>query len=118
MQIRFIISLLIALFVAVFAINNAGVVSINLFFNTVEMSQAVVIFISIAVGAVVVSLLGLSGFWQIKRENKTYKDQVKKLADENNVLVMRLREKTMHKEIEVNVNAKEEVEKDELKREN
>lgn len=112
MQVRFIVSLFIALFVAVFTIKNAGLVNVNLFFKDVELSQAIVIFISIAMGATIVSLLGINSIWKLKKTNKELQKKLLQTQDENTVLIARLREKKENIIVESNT----EEDKDELKR--
>lgn len=65
-QIYFIISLLFAMVVAVFAIQNTEQISINfLFWQFSEISKVFVILASATVGAMLVVFLGL--WWQLKR---------------------------------------------------
>lgn len=59
MQIWFIVSLLFSVIVAVFAVLNSSVVTINLVFQSFEMSQSIVILASAVAGAVIVLFLGL-----------------------------------------------------------
>jgi uncharacterized integral membrane protein len=54
MQATFIISLIFSILVAIFALLNGDVVSINLVFEKFQMSQALVILIAAALGAVAV----------------------------------------------------------------
>ena len=62
----FIVALLFALSIAVFAIQNTESVSIKfLFWQCQGISKVLVILVSAAVGAVVVMFLGL--WWQIKK---------------------------------------------------
>ncbi len=77
MQFGFIISLVAAILVAVFAIKNGESVTIDLFFTTKEVSQAIVILISAASGAIIVAILGL--YRQIKMSFKI-KELTKKVA--------------------------------------
>ena len=58
MQARFILSLLFATIVAIFALKNANEVLIDFIFNKVYISQALIIFISAILGAVIVAILG------------------------------------------------------------
>lgn len=111
MQVRFIISLFIALFVAVFTIKNAGLVDVNLFFKDVKLSQAIVIFISIALGATIVSLLGINSIWKLKKTNKELQKKLTQTQDENTVLIARLREK----QLDLGSQLKNEGDKDEFK---
>jgi len=58
-QILFIFSLLFAILVAAFAVMNSNPVIIKLFWMEIPSSQGVVILGSAAIGAIVVSLLGI-----------------------------------------------------------
>ncbi|MCY6354281.1 LapA family protein [Clostridium sp. ZS2-4] len=59
MRIGFILSLFFGALVTIFAVQNAKTVSINFFSISVEISQALVIFISAISGALIITLLGL-----------------------------------------------------------
>ena len=59
MQIWFIVSLLFSVIVAIFAVLNSSIISINLVFQSFEMSQSIVILVSAALGAIIVLFLGL-----------------------------------------------------------
>ncbi|MGO1370929.1 MAG: LapA family protein [Senegalia sp. (in: firmicutes)] len=72
MQLWFIISLVFAILIAVFALQNSASVLINFLFTEVEVSQALVIFISALVGAIIVALLGMV---RHRKMSKTIKDQ-------------------------------------------
>ncbi|MTI47786.1 MAG: LapA family protein [Firmicutes bacterium] len=76
MQIGFILSLIFAILIAAFALKNGDNVNIDLFFTTREVSQAIVILISTAFGAIMVMILGLVR--QIKLSLKI-KEQSKKI---------------------------------------
>jgi uncharacterized integral membrane protein len=76
-QILFIISLIFAIIITIFAITNAEPVTINLIYQEVIASQALVIFVSAAIGAVIVSMLGIikyikltMGLKKLKKENE------------------------------------------------
>lgn len=75
---RFVISLLFAIIVALFAIQNSGVVTINFLFTEYPVSQALVILISAALGAIIVMFLGAVKQFKLQRKNK---DQTKLLAE-------------------------------------
>ena len=79
-QILFIISLIFAIIITIFAITNAEPVTINLIYQEVIASQALVIFVSAAIGAVIVSMLGIikyikltMGLKKLKKENEALK---------------------------------------------
>ncbi len=74
MKIGFIISLIFAGIVGLFALNNGGKVLIDLFFIEVEISQAIVIFISAFLGAIIAAILGwIKDF----KSNKKIKELIK-----------------------------------------
>lgn len=56
---RFLVSLVFAVIIAVFAIGNSNDVVVNFIFAEYELSQAVVILISAMFGALVVAFLGI-----------------------------------------------------------
>ena len=70
MQARFILSLLFATIVAIFALKNANEVLIDFIFNKVYISQALIIFISAILGAVIVAILGSIKIFKLKKELK------------------------------------------------
>jgi uncharacterized integral membrane protein len=61
-QLALILSLALAIIVAVFAIQNAGPVTLRFGIWSVETSLVVVILVAVAAGAAVASLLGLPGW--------------------------------------------------------
>jgi uncharacterized integral membrane protein len=61
-QVALILSLTLAILVAVFAIQNAGPVTLRFGIWSVETSLVVVILVAVAAGAAVASLLGLPGW--------------------------------------------------------
>ena len=61
-QLALILSLILAILVAVFAIQNAGPVTLRFGIWSVETSLVVVILVAVAAGAAVASLLGLPGW--------------------------------------------------------
>jgi len=61
-QMALILSLILAILVAVFAVQNAGPVALRFGFWSVETSLVVVILVAVAAGAAVASLLGLPGW--------------------------------------------------------
>ncbi len=61
-QVGLILSLVLATLVAVFAIQNAGPVTLRFGIWSVETSLVVVILVAVAAGAAVASLLGLPGW--------------------------------------------------------
>lgn len=66
-QAALILSLILAILVAVFAIQNAGPVTLRFGFWSVETSLVVVILVAAAAGAAMASLLGLPGWIRDRR---------------------------------------------------
>lgn len=86
MEKSFIFSLIFAALVAIFALSNADKVSIDLLFTKIQISQAIVIFISTILGAVIVALLGMFKTFKLKREIKDLKKEMEPLEEEINNL--------------------------------
>ncbi|HEY5563799.1 MAG TPA: lipopolysaccharide assembly protein LapA domain-containing protein [Clostridiaceae bacterium] len=70
MRIGFIISLIFAIIVALFGIQNAEIISVNFFSTKVDISLALIIFVSAISGAIIVTLLGLQKEFSLSRGNK------------------------------------------------
>ncbi|WZL72330.1 LapA family protein [Clostridiaceae bacterium 35-E11] len=86
MAVRFIVSLFFAILVALFAIQNASAVAINIFFATYTVSQALVILISAILGGIIVLLLGLVKQIKLNLKIKSTSKMITKLEEENKVL--------------------------------
>ena len=86
MEKSFIFSLIFAVLVAIFALANADKVAINLLFTDVLVSQAMVIFISTILGAVIMALLGMFKSFKLKKEIKDLKKQIEPLEIERDNL--------------------------------
>lgn len=89
MEKGFILSLIFAGIVGIFALSNSEKVAIDLIFTKVEISQAIVIFISAFLGAIIVAILGWVKDLRMKREIKelitqkdTAEEEKKKLIDQ------------------------------------
>ncbi len=76
MQGSLIALLVTAIIVAVFAVLNAETVSINLLFAKFELSQAVVILLSAALGALAMFLLNTVKVLKLKKEIKQLNKQI------------------------------------------
>ncbi|MDF2879792.1 MAG: hypothetical protein K0R54_349 [Clostridiaceae bacterium] len=82
MRFAFIISLIFALLISIFAIQNAAAISINLLFTNINVSLALIIFISAATGAIIAALLGIKREFKIKYENKQLLKRIHQLEQE------------------------------------
>jgi lipopolysaccharide assembly protein A len=92
-QFMFIVSLVFAIIVTIFALTNANPVVINLFFYKFVASQALIILISAALGAVLVISLGLvkhiklsSQIKTLRKTNEELSAEIKNLSDELNTI--------------------------------
>ena len=82
MQIGFIVILVIAIFVAIFAIQNGTPVPVDLFLARYEMPLALVMMACIIIGAVIVLILGTSRQFKKRAENKEIKNKIKTFENE------------------------------------
>ncbi|WP_352419913.1 LapA family protein [Proteiniborus sp.] len=86
MQAGFIISLVFAIIVAVFALRNGNNVNIDFLFAKVQVSQAIVIFVSAALGAIIVTVLGLVRHVKLSIKIKEQNKQISCLENEKQLL--------------------------------
>ncbi|WP_052085690.1 LapA family protein [Clostridium sp. HMP27] len=91
---RFILSLIFALIVAIFALQNAETVNINFLLMDLSMSQALVIFISAIFGAATVMMLSIVRWIKLKSKIKSSLKTITVLEEENNQLKLKLEETT------------------------
>ena len=82
MRIGFIISLIFAIIVALFGIQNATVISVNFFSTKFYISLALIIFVSAIIGAIIVTLLGLQKEFRLSRGNKRLTKEANKFQTE------------------------------------
>lgn len=108
----FVISLVIAIIIGAFAISNSEVVEIDLIFTTLEVSQAIVIFISALLGAFVVVILESIRVWKLKRKIKELEKNRSLMEEENDKLSVIIEQKD--EEIDQLYNIIEELNKDSL----
>ena len=92
MELKFIISLLFAVLVAIFAIQNAGNVDINFLFANFTISQAVIILCSTIVGALIVLLLGLVKQIKQNMKIKQLNKEIEMLREEKDKLQVKVDE--------------------------
>lgn len=94
MQLTIVISLVFAVFIAFFAVQNAGVVVINFLWYKISMSQAVVILCSALIGVLI--MLPFDAVRTIKHklklkeltgENKRLKEELKKLEPKKEAVI-------------------------------
>lgn len=93
MEKGFILSLIFAAIIAIFALNNSASVLVDFVFTEVEMSQAIVILISAIFGAVVAAIF--SGVRSLKTRKKIrgLESEAHELEEKNKVLALDLQAK-------------------------
>ena len=101
---RFILSLLLAIVVAIFAIQNAETVDVNFFSMTLSISQALIILISAVLGAIAAMLFGIIRWVKLKSQINHSTKTISVLEAENNLLTQKLQENTDQKTDEVGIN--------------
>ena len=84
MQITFILSMIFAVIISIFALANAAPVTISLIFDSYKLSQAVVILVSAVIGAMAVFLLNLVSKAKSLMKNKSLTKQIKELEKKLN----------------------------------
>jgi lipopolysaccharide assembly protein A len=91
---RFVLSLIFAVVVALFAIQNAALVEVTFFIWHISVSQALVILISAVFGAIIVMLLSLIKRVKLNSIIKADKKTIATLQNENQTLKNKLEEAT------------------------
>ncbi|HVI40581.1 MAG TPA: LapA family protein [Anaerovoracaceae bacterium] len=95
---KFVLALVFALIVAIFALQNAGAVDVSFLTMQLSISQALVILISAAFGALVVLLLSLIRWIKCQSKIKNLAKTISALEQENKQLKIELEEYTAKKE--------------------
>lgn len=95
---KFVLALIFSLIVAIFALQNADAVDISFLTLELSISQALVILISAAFGALAVLLLSLIRWIKYQSKLKSASKAISALEQENGLLKIRLEEYTAKKE--------------------
>lgn len=82
MQWKFILSLVLALLVAIFAIQNSDPVTVSFFITTRQISQALIILLSTVVGAIIALSLGLMKQFAMSKKIKEKEKSIRSLETE------------------------------------
>jgi uncharacterized integral membrane protein len=77
MQKQFILFILLSIIIAIFAITNAEIMTVRLFFWTFSLSGSLVILLSVALGGLLVFLFGLVSFFRNKMMIRDLQKEVK-----------------------------------------
>jgi uncharacterized integral membrane protein len=90
MRIGFIISLIFAIIVTLFGIQNATIITVNFFSAQFDVSLSLVIFVSAIIGAIIVTLFSLQKEFMLSRGNKrltkkadNFQDEIETIKSEN-----------------------------------
>lgn len=98
MQKQFIFVILVSIIVAIFALTNAEVMTVRLFFWTYQLSGSLVILISVALGALLVLVFGLYKSVKTKFTLRNLNNEVASLKASNENL--NSKNKALEQEIE------------------
>ena len=77
MQKQFILFILLSIIIAIFAITNAEIMTVRLFFWTFSLSGSLVILLSVALGGLLVFLFGLVSFFKNKMAIRDLQKELK-----------------------------------------
>ncbi len=97
MQKQFILFVLLSIIIAIFAITNADIITVRLFFWTFDLSGSLVILISVGLGGLLVFLFGLVNFfknkriiWDLQKELKSAKLTIDELTRQKNLSLQQI----------------------------
>jgi len=97
MQKQFILFVLLSIIIAIFAITNADIITVRLFFWTFDLSGSLVILISVGLGGLLVFLFGLVSFfknkriiWDLQKELKSAKLTIDELTRQKNLSLQQI----------------------------
>jgi lipopolysaccharide assembly protein A len=94
MQLYWIVSLVAAIVIAVFAIQNGSDVDVKIFFKTIQTTIPILVLISAVAGAVVMFFLGLPKQIRTWREVRKLRAEGKTLRAEQELMRRRMNEMT------------------------
>lgn len=97
MQKQFILFVLLSIIIAIFAITNADIITVRLFFWTFDLSGSLVILISVGLGGLLVFLFGLVSYfknkriiWDLQKELKSAKLTIDELTRQKNLSLQQI----------------------------
>ncbi|WP_195923480.1 LapA family protein [Clostridium tepidum] len=86
----FVFSLIMALIVAIFAIQNAAAIPVKILFWKINFSLAIIIFLSAVIGAVITGIMSIKKERIIKKQNKDFSNKIQELEKTNAELLDKL----------------------------
>ena len=81
LPVRFVFLLIILIFVTVFAIQNAGNVTVQFLKWRMDFSLALILFVTLLIGALIAVLLSLPSYVRAKRLRKTFEKEIRELNE-------------------------------------
>lgn len=90
MQKGFVFMLILAVIIAIFAISNSAVVTIDFIFTQFVLSQAIVIFICVLLGAILASIFGYVRIISLRKEIKELNKENQKVQAEADGLAVQV----------------------------
>ncbi|HOK63047.1 MAG TPA: LapA family protein [Soehngenia sp.] len=97
MQKSLIITLILSIIVIIFAINNSAIVTIDLIFTQIEISEAIVIFVCVLIGVAITSIFSWVREMKLKKQIK----QLNLKIDELNANIINLEKIVEEKEEQI-----------------
>ncbi len=82
MKATFILSLVMAILIAIFALLNGTTVPVSFGFAQIEASLALIILVSVAIGAIIIYLIDVMGKFKSARRIKDLEKKISKLEKE------------------------------------
>lgn len=109
MRAGFVISIIFALLVSIFAVQNSQYVLVKLFFAKINISLAVVIFGAVFIGAVIIGLMGFKKEFALRKENKRLNKKIDDMTAENNSLKIQVENLSRNNKPNKDIEATEEM---------
>ncbi|WDV47546.1 LapA family protein [Clostridiaceae bacterium M8S5] len=110
MQAGFIGSLIFAILITIFALQNATAVDVKILFTTVTMSQALVILVSASLGAIVVAIFGLIREYKANNKMKELNNNISEFETKIKQYELKISELESKSESKEDTNKKQNVE--------
>lgn len=93
-QLKLILFIALAILISLFAVTNAQVITINLFFAQYDISTSLVILISVLLGAILTMLFGLTKWYKTHARSRQAHRQIDALTKQLDVTQAKVNELT------------------------
>ena len=94
----FVLALVLTVIIVIFAVSNSGMIAIDFIFTEVFLSQAIVIFVCVLLGAIIASILGWIRQGSLKKDIKHLKTENKELQFEVYELMAQIKNKEEYRD--------------------